>query len=73
MFSSIPKTYAGLASLLVPRPIHYQASHDNAVEIVHALSGHKLNRGQHDYLELMAKIIEDDEREDIPQPGALDD
>lgn len=67
-FSSLPKTYTGLVSLLVPRPIHDQASYDNAVEIVHALAGIKLNRDQEDYLELMARIIEDYEREIIREP-----
>jgi HTH-type transcriptional regulator / antitoxin HigA len=70
-FSSMPRTYTGLVSLLVPRPIHDQASYDNAVEIVHALAGHKLNRDQDDYLELMAKIIEDYERETIPEPASV--
>jgi len=64
----LPKTYTGLVSLLVPRPIHDQASYDNAVEIVHALAGIKLNRDQEDYLELMARIIEDYEREIIREP-----
>jgi len=67
-FSSMPKTYTGLVSLLVPRPIHDKTSYDNAVEIVHALAGFKLNRDQDDYLELMGKIIEDYERETSPEP-----
>jgi len=70
-FSSIPKTYAGLVSLLVPRPIHDQAAYDNVVEVVHALAGFKLNRDQEDYLELMAKIIEDYERETTPEPAPV--
>ena len=64
----MPKTYTGLVSLLVPRPIHDSASYDNAVEIVHALAGYKLNRDQEDYLELMAKLVEDYERETVPEP-----
>src|ERR1035438_1218686 len=70
-FSSMPKTYAALVSLLVPRPIHDKASYDNAVEFVHALAGFKLNRDQDDYLELMAKIIEDYERETSPEPAPV--
>ena len=70
-FSSMPKTYTGLVSLLVPRPIHDKASYDDAVEIVHALAGFKLNRDQDDYLELMAKIIEDYERETSPEPAPV--
>jgi len=70
-FSAIPKTYDGLVALHVPRPIHDRASYDNAVEIVHALAGFKLNRDQDDYLELMAKLIEDYERETIPEPKPI--
>ena len=70
-FSSMPKTYTGLVSLLVPRPIHNQASYGNAVEIVHALAGFKLNRDQGDYLELMTRIIEDYERETSPEPAPV--
>ena len=67
-FSAMPKTYSGLVSLLVPRPIHDQTAYENAVEVVHALAGFKLNRDQDDYLELMAKLIEDYERETTPEP-----
>ncbi len=42
-FSAMPKTYAGLVALHVPRLIHNEASYDNAVEIVHALVDFKLN------------------------------
>src|SRR5208283_244813 len=70
-FSSMPKTYTGLVSLLVPRPIHDRAAYDNAVEVVHALAGFKLNRDQEDYLELMAKIIEDYELETTPEPAPV--
>jgi HTH-type transcriptional regulator/antitoxin HigA len=70
-FSSMPKTYNGLVSLLVPRPIHDRATYENAVEVVHALAGFKLNRDQDDYLELMAKIIEDYERETVPEPAPV--
>jgi len=49
------------------RPVVYR----NAVEIVHALAGFKLNRDQDDYLELMAKIIEDYERETSPEPAPV--
>ena len=67
-FSTLPKTYTGLISLLVPRPIHDRAAYDNAVEIVHALAGFKLSRDQEDYLELMAKLVEDYERDTSPEP-----
>jgi HTH-type transcriptional regulator/antitoxin HigA len=67
-FATLPKTYADLVALHLPRPIHDKVAYDNAVEIVHALAGHKLNRDQDDYLELMAKLVEDDESENVPEP-----
>jgi HTH-type transcriptional regulator/antitoxin HigA len=70
-FSSMPKTYNSLVSLLVPRPIHDRTSYENAVEVVHALAGFKLNRDQDDYLELMAKIVEDYERETVAEPAPV--
>ena len=70
-FATLPKTYDGLVSLHVPRPIHDKVGYDNAVEIVHALAGHKLNRDQDDYLELMDRIIEDYEAETIEEPPAI--
>ena len=70
-FADMPKTYAELVALHVPRPIHDRVSYENAVLIVHALVGFKLNRDQDDYLELMAKIIEDYERETMPQTTQL--
>ena len=69
--SALPKTYAALVSLLVPRPIHDRATYDNAVEIVQALAGFKLNRDQEDYLELMARLVEEYERATIPEPAPV--
>lgn len=67
-FARLPKTYSGLVALNMPRPIHDQVAYDNAVEIVQALSGHKLNHDQDDYLALMAKLVEDYESENAPVP-----
>ena len=70
-FSRLPKTYSGLVSLHVPRPIHDTTSYDNAVEIVHALVGFKLNRDQEDYLKIMAKLVEDYEHETMAEPKPI--
>ncbi len=67
--AALPKTYAELVALQVPRPIHDRTTYDNAVEIVHSLAGFKLNRDQDDYLQLMAKLVEDYERETLPEPA----
>jgi len=67
-FARLPKTYSGLVALHMPRPIHDTVVYDNAVEIVHALAGHKLNHDQDDYLAIMAKLVEDYESENVPEP-----
>ena len=67
-FSRLPKTYSGLVALHLPRPIHDQVAYDNAVEVVHVLAGHKLNHDQDDYLAIMAKLVEDYESENLPEP-----
>jgi HTH-type transcriptional regulator / antitoxin HigA len=70
-FARLPKTYSDLVALHMPRPIHDQVAYDNAVEVVHALAGHKLNPDQDDYLALMAKLVEDYESENGPEPKAV--
>lgn len=67
-FARLPKTYSGLVALHMPRPIHDKVAYDNAVEVVHALAGHKLNHDQEDYLAIMAKLVEDYESESVPEP-----
>lgn len=67
-FARLPKTYSGLVALHMPRPIHDKVAYDNAVEVVHALAGHKLNHDQGDYLALMAKLVEDYESKNVPEP-----
>lgn len=70
-FTLLPKTYSGLVALHLPRPIHDQVAYNNAVEIVHALAGHKLNHDQDDYLAIMAKLVEDYENENVPKPKSI--
>ena len=42
--SPIPKTYVGLMSMHLLRPIHDQVDAENAAEMIDLLAGHKLNR-----------------------------
>ena len=67
-FPRLPKTYSGLVALHLPRPIHDKVAYDNAVEVIHALAGHKLNHDQNDYLAIMAKLVEDYESEHVAEP-----
>lgn len=62
----LPKTYAELVSLHVPRPIGDEVSYDNTVAIIDALAGHALNHDQEDYLEILSELIESYEEENLP-------
>jgi HTH-type transcriptional regulator/antitoxin HigA len=43
--------------MLPPRPIHDVADHDNALEMLDALVGHKLNDDQLDYVEVLTTLV----------------
>ncbi len=64
----LPKTYEGLVTLLVPRPIHDEVSYQNTVQVVDALAGMKLNRDQEDFLEILSQQIEAYEAEHLQMP-----
>jgi HTH-type transcriptional regulator/antitoxin HigA len=64
-FEAMPKDYAGLCKLLLPRPIHDKHELANVIEVADAMAGHKLNRDQSDYFDLLCKLIEDWEKEEV--------
>jgi HTH-type transcriptional regulator/antitoxin HigA len=65
-FSRIPKTYAGLMSMHLLRPIHDQVEAENAAEMIDLLAGHKLNAEQNDYLDLLSDLYEKWENSQYP-------
>jgi HTH-type transcriptional regulator/antitoxin HigA len=65
-FQRLPKDYAGLCRLLIPRPIHDRVEYENVVEITDALAGHALTSDQEDYFDLLCRLIEDFEKERTP-------
>ena len=67
-FARLPRTYSGLVALHMPRPIHDRVAYENAVEVVQSLAGHTLNHDQDDYLALMAKLVEEYESGNVPEP-----
>jgi antitoxin component HigA of HigAB toxin-antitoxin module len=75
-FSRLPKDYAGLCRLLIPRPIRDKVDIENVTEITDAMAGHKLTPDQEDYFDLLCRIIEDYEKEqaqlDTSKVTALD-
>ena len=65
-FEAMPTNYAGLCELLLPRPIHDKHELDNVTEVAEAMAGHKLSRDQADYFDLLCKLIEDYEKDEVP-------
>lgn len=64
--ADLPQRYAELVEWHLPRPIHDEVAYQNTVEIVDALAGHKLNADQEDYLELLSRLVEAYEEENVP-------
>jgi len=52
---------------------HDKVAYDKAVDVVHALTGHKLNHDKDDYLAIMARLLEDYESENVPAPARVGD
>jgi antitoxin component HigA of HigAB toxin-antitoxin module len=64
----IPRTYAELVRVLVPRAIHDRVEFENASEIMNALAGHDLNEEQETYLETIAILVDEYDRTHNAQP-----
>jgi antitoxin component HigA of HigAB toxin-antitoxin module len=73
-FEKMPKDYAGLCGLFLPRPIHDRVGYENMVEITDVLAGYesRMNRDQSDYFDLLCSLISDYESVKPPQLGGLD-
>lgn len=67
-FRKLPKTYAGLCRLLMPRPIHDNVGYENAVEMTDAMVLHEadFSADQRDYFELLCRLIEQYDAEQVP-------
>jgi HTH-type transcriptional regulator/antitoxin HigA len=68
-FARLPKDYAGLCRVLMPRPIHDKVEFQNVTEITDAMAGHKLTPDQEDYFDLLCRLIEDYEKERVEAPN----
>jgi HTH-type transcriptional regulator/antitoxin HigA len=64
----LPKDYAALCRLYLPRPIRDRVDLDNVIEITDAMAGHKLTSDQEDYFDLLCRLIEDWEGERVHAP-----
>ena len=67
--ADIPQEYSQLVALLMPRPLHDDVDYRNALAVLDAMAGFKMNRDQEDYFEAVAIFVEKYET----QHHALDD
>ena len=54
----IPKTYAQLVGLLMPRPLHDDVDYRNALNVLDAMAGFEMNPDQEDYFGAIATFVE---------------
>jgi HTH-type transcriptional regulator / antitoxin HigA len=54
----IPDSYAELAGLLMPRPLHDDVDYRNALGVLDAMAGFDMNADQADYFEAVATFVE---------------
>jgi len=59
----IPKSYAELVGLFMPRPLHDEVDYGNALTVLDAMAGFKMNADQEDYFEAVATFVEKYEAE----------
>jgi len=64
-FSELPKTYAALCSILIPRTIHNKIELGNVTKLIDLMAGHKLTKDQSDYLDTLATLAADFEDQNV--------
>jgi HTH-type transcriptional regulator/antitoxin HigA len=67
---NVPKTYVELVKLLMPRPLHDEVDYRNALKMLDAMAGFKMNADQNDYFEAIATFVEKYESEHHPINGS---
>jgi len=59
----IPARYAELVDLFMPRPLHDDVDYRNALAVLDAMAGFKMNADQEDYFDAIATFVEKYEAE----------
>jgi HTH-type transcriptional regulator / antitoxin HigA len=69
-FSSLPKEYAGLCRLLMPRPVHDPVGYGNVAEVTDAMAlwQDDFTADQRDYFDLLCGLLEEYDREQVRWP-----
>lgn len=71
-FSELPKSYAALCAILMPRAIHDGIELENVTEILDLMAGHKLTKDQADYMDTLATLAADFEDSNVEALPKLD-
>ncbi len=58
-----PATYAELAGIFMPRPLHDRIDYQNALEVLDGMAGFTMNADQEDYFQAVATLVEKYEAE----------
>jgi len=66
----IPKVYSELVGLFMPRPLHDEVDYRNALKVLDAMAGFKLNADQEDYFDAVATFVERYEAEHYAIDGS---
>jgi antitoxin component HigA of HigAB toxin-antitoxin module len=64
-FYELPKSYAALCAILMPRTIRDEIELGNVTEILDIMAGHKLTKDQADYMDTLATLAEDFEDQNV--------
>ena len=69
-FQDLPKDYAGLCGLLLPRPIHDATDYANVAEVTDALTlwQKEFTPDQSDYFDLLCSLLEEYDSENVKWP-----
>ena len=67
-FKELPRDYAGLCQLHLPRPVKSKFAHMQALGLINALLGYELSQDQTDYLEALTLFVHEYEQQFVSAP-----
>ena len=69
-FAAMPKDYAGLCGLLLPRPVRDSVDYANVSEVADAMAAHSgmFTADQEDYFELLCQLLEEHDAQQVRWP-----
>jgi antitoxin component HigA of HigAB toxin-antitoxin module len=70
-FPELPKNYAALCAIHMPRTLHDDIELENVTEIIDLMAGHKLTKDQADYLNTLATLVADFEDQNVARLPSL--